>query len=317
MKLLNKLVNRYLGIGILFMTVILLTPNNVVTEIGLGNITVNSEAYADAVMSKASRLYEFGENALGPPDGLYAIVSLVGYEEAYLTLDMGEGEDIVDRSGMDFKVVAQGGRYIVLVGDPDQPLKRLGDGSGNKSFDLASVNLFNARYIQIQFLSGADVEIDAIEAINYITGDIETENPRIAGPKDFWIWENQTSIKLTWKTFDATPENYSILINDELANSELWYGSDITYEFSCYEFSWPPIGEIQVTIILYDAFGNHAEDSVTIEIRPLSTTTPSTSTPISTTTTTPTTVEMNYLVLVLLLGIAFALVWRRLILRRR
>ncbi|MFQ5822236.1 MAG: hypothetical protein ACE5I5_19835, partial [Candidatus Heimdallarchaeota archaeon] len=130
-------------------------------------------------------------------------------------------------------------------------------------------------------------------------------------------WENQTSIKLTWKTFDATPENYSILINDELANSGLWDGSDITYEFSCYEFSWPPIGEIQVTIILYDAFGNHAEDSVTIEIRPLSTTTPSTSTPISTTTTTPITVEMNYLVLALLLGIALALVWRRLILWRR
>jgi len=197
MKLLNRQANRYLGVWILFVTVILLTPTTVVSEIGFGNITINSDAYADAVMGKASNLYEYGENALGPPDGLYAIVGLVGYEEAYLTLDMGEGEDIVDRSGMDFTVVAQGGRYVVSVGDPDQPLKRLGDGSGNKSFDLASVNFINARYVQIQFLSGADIEIDAIEAINYITGDIETENPRIAGPKDFWIWENQTSIILT------------------------------------------------------------------------------------------------------------------------
>ena len=317
MKLLNRLVNRNLGVWILFVTIILLSPAPTTAVFEVKNIIVNGDAYADAVMSKASRLYEFGENALGPPDDQFAIVSLVGYEEAYLTLDMGVGEDIVDESGMDFTVVAQGGRYIVSVGDPDQSLKRLGDGSGNKSFDLASVNFFNARYVQIQFLSGADVEIDAIVAINYITGDIETENPRIAGPKDFWIWENQTTIKLTWKTFDATPENYSILINEELAESGLWDGSDITYEFSCYEFSWPPIGEIQVTIILYDAFGNHAEDSVTIEIRPLSTTTPSTSTPVSTTTTTPTTIEMNYLVLALLLGIALALVWRRLILRRR
>jgi len=309
MKLFNKLVNRYLGIGILFITVILLTPNNAVTEIGSGNITSNGDAYADAVMSKSSRLYEFGENALGPPDGLNAIVSLVGYEEAYLTLDMGGGEDIVDRSGMDFTVVAQGGRYIVSVGDPDQPLKRLGDGSGNKSFDLASVNLFNARYVQIQFISGADVELDAIVAINYITGDIDTENPRIAGPKDFWIWENQTAIKLTWKTFDATPENYSILINEELTDSGLWDGSDITYEFS-----WSTIGEIQVILILSDGSGNRAEDPVSIEIQPLPTTT---ITPITSKTITPTTVEMNYPVLILLVGIALALVWRRFILRKR
>ncbi len=302
MKLLKRLANRNLWVWILFVIIVLLTPTSATAVSKVKNITVNGDAYANAVMSKSSRLYEFGENAIGPPDGQFAIVSLVGYEEAYLTLDMGEGEDIVNRSGMDFKVVAQGGRYIVSVGDPDQPLKRLGDGSGNKSFDLASVNLFNARYIQIQWISGDDVELDAIVAINYITGDIDTENPRIAGLKDFWIWENLTSIKLTWKTFDATPENYSILINDELANSGLWDGSDITYEFS-----WSTIGEIQVTIILYDAFGNHAEDTVAIEIRPLSTII----------TTTPTTIEMNYLVLALLLGIALALVWRRLIQQRR
>ncbi|MFQ6126983.1 MAG: hypothetical protein ACE5R6_20600 [Candidatus Heimdallarchaeota archaeon] len=313
MKLLNRPTNRNLGVWILFVTIniLLLASNTVVSEVK--NITINSDAYADSVIRDASKSYTLGEYALGPPDGQFALIS-INYEEGYLTLDMGEGEDIVDGNGNDFIVVAQGGRYITWVSyGPGELFKKFSVGNGNQSFDLASVNLFNARYVQIQWSSGDDIELDAIVAINYITGEIDIENPRIAGLENFWIWENQTSTTLTWQTFDATPHNYSILINGELTDSGPWDGSDITYEFS-----WPNIGEVQVTLLLYDTYGNHAEDSVTIEIRPLPTptTTPSFYTPESTTIT-PTTVEMNYLVLALLLGIALVLIWRRLLFQRR
>jgi len=265
---------------------------------------------------KEASFGELEENALGPPDGQFALVGLFGYAAGYLTLDMGQGEDIVNGDGMDFKVVTQGGRYIVFVGDPDQPLKKLGEGRGNQSFDLASVNFFNARYVKIQFLSGADVEIDAVVAINYVTADTDMESPMVSGPDDFEIQEG-TSITLNWRTFDATPKNYSILFNEELLDSGSWDGSDITYEFL-----WSTSGEVHIMLILYDSFGNYVEDSVVIKVLPApattstATSTPSTtSTPVSTSTT-PTTAEMNYSVLVLLMGTILALVWRIYILRK-
>ncbi len=310
----RRLLSRKIAILTLVLAILPLTLNPIITE--AESISVN-DAYANSFINNESYLYKYGENALGPSDGEFAIIT-IDYDEGYLTVDMGEGEDIVDGSGMDFTVVAQGGRYIVSVSNPGQPMKRLGNGNGNQSYDLASLNLFNARYVKIQFLSGVDVEIDAIVAINFITGDSENENPRIYGPEDFEVREN-TSITLTWRTFDVTPKNYSILFNNKLIDSGPWDGSDIFYEFI-----WSTSSEIQITLILFDGFGNRAEDSVIIEIRPNPSTTPTTTRSTTPTTSTsvstaspPSTAEMNYVGLVLLLGITLALAWRSLIQQKR
>ena len=72
----------------------------------------------------------------------------------------------------------------------------------------------------------------------------------------------QTSVTLKWEVRDLTPWNYTILINHLLIKSSLWNGSDIIFTFNS-----PTISEIQVTLILYDIFGNNANDRVVIEIR--------------------------------------------------
>ena len=43
----------------------------------------------------------------------------------------------------------------------------LGEGHGNSSFDLANVNLTQVRYLQIVYLEGTEVELDAVVAINF------------------------------------------------------------------------------------------------------------------------------------------------------
>ncbi|MFX0092559.1 MAG: hypothetical protein ACFFBD_12415 [Candidatus Hodarchaeota archaeon] len=69
---------------------------------------------------------------------------------------------------------------------------------------------------------------------------------------------------LTWNASDATPLNYSILVNDSLVASGPWNGSDIQFVFS-----WSTIGMIQVTLYLFDIFGNYAFNTVIIQIRSL------------------------------------------------
>ena len=43
----------------------------------------------------------------------------------------------------------------------------VGEGSGNFSFDLAEVGMEQARYIQLVWLSGVDVEVDAVMALHF------------------------------------------------------------------------------------------------------------------------------------------------------
>ncbi|MFX0199312.1 MAG: hypothetical protein ACFFCW_24580, partial [Candidatus Hodarchaeota archaeon] len=47
------------------------------------------------------------------------------------------------------------------------PLTLLGEGFGNKSFDLASIGLTQARYIQIVYIAGEEVELDAVMAVYF------------------------------------------------------------------------------------------------------------------------------------------------------
>ena len=141
-------------------------------------VSVNlGDAYADSVITGASMWYWDEEYALGPPDGKFARLFL-GYGNGHVTLDMGIDEEILDGNGVDFIVYARGGEYAVFVGNnlsapmPVRnqvlaPLTLLGNGVGNTSFDVARVNLTQARYIQIVYLAGEEVELDAVEAVHF------------------------------------------------------------------------------------------------------------------------------------------------------
>ncbi|MFX1513362.1 MAG: hypothetical protein ACFFCQ_12315, partial [Promethearchaeota archaeon] len=134
----------------------------------------------------------------------------------------------------------------------------------NQSFDLADVEFLSVRYIQVEYHSGEDIRLDAILAINYNKPERDTEIPLITGLDDYWYWENQIEITLTWDVFDATPWNYSILINGQYIEVGHWNGSDITFTII-----GAVKGKIEITLILYDVFGNRNEDLVIIEIRAL------------------------------------------------
>ena len=132
------------------------------------------DAYADSVITEASMWYTDGEFALGPPDIKYAHLYF-GYGNGHVTLDMGADEEIIDGRGADFTVHARGGEYAVfvsnnlsaplLVGNQmSAPLILLGEGIGNTQFDLANSDLPQVRYIQIVYLIGDEVEIDAVVA---------------------------------------------------------------------------------------------------------------------------------------------------------
>ena len=148
------------------------------------------DAYADSVVTAVSMWYFFGENALGPPDGAFTRL-YAGYGNGHVTLDMGLGEEIIDGNGVDFTVYARGGEYVVFVGNNlsvpqlvenqmSVPLISLGEGIGNKSFDLASTSWVQARYIQIVYLKGEEVELDAVVAIYF------NQPPRPASNLDRW-----------------------------------------------------------------------------------------------------------------------------------
>jgi len=130
------------------------------------------DAYADSVVTEASMWYYDGKNALGPPDGKFTLLYL-GYGNGHVTLDMGQDEEVLDGAGVDFQVYTRGGAYNVFVGSNLSapmlvgnqilaPLRLLGRGSGNSHFNLENVSLDSVRYIQIVYLTGEEVELDAI-----------------------------------------------------------------------------------------------------------------------------------------------------------
>ena len=229
------------------------------------------DKYADDFVPDMSSWFDNGQNAIGAPNGEFALIYL-DYGNGYLTLDMGINEEILDGDGTDFTIIAQGGNYTVSVSSTlSSPLFLLGQGDGNQSFDINGTGLTAIRYVRVMYHSGPAVELDAIAAINYdiLTGD---ESPPTINPvQDQWIWENQTSIELVWESSDATPWNYTIYVNQSIDETGPWYGSNIRYIFHPQSR-----GTWEIILILYDAYENHAVDSVWIEVR--STDSPTTNT---------------------------------------
>jgi len=220
------------------------------------------DPYVDAIVTSQSEVYINGSNAIGAPDG--AVVMLFeDYVAGYITLDMGENEEITDGTGFDFEVIASGSNYSVYIGNSlDVTMELLGRGYGNKSFDISSSSYDVVRYIRIQLFIGVLVNIDAIVAINSDLPPIEDDPPDITALEDTEMFLSDNNMTLTWTLSDANPWTYEIFINDTLDETDWWEGESIEYSFEPTQ-----VGFYQVTIIAYDAFGNMASDTVLIEVK--------------------------------------------------
>ena len=129
-------------------------------------INYKNDSYANELVEELSYSYTNGSGALGAPDGFYCQV-FSDYSNGIITLDMGNNEQILNGVDDDFNVIAGQGLYRIKVGNNlSQPFIIIGTAEGNQSFDLASIGLEETRYIQIEYISGLYVEIDAIDA-NY------------------------------------------------------------------------------------------------------------------------------------------------------
>jgi hypothetical protein len=220
------------------------------------------DPYVDAYLPNFSDLYYSGENAIGAPDGEYTNLVL-GYTNGYITLDMGFQEEIIDKAGKDFTVVAGSGTYSVWISnDPLIPFVFLDSGSGTQGFDLATSAFDQVRYLRIEYVSGVIVELDAIVALHYNEPEWDNEPPMIISPGDFWVWDDQLEVTVRWNVSDQLPNNYSIFVNGDLFFSSDWNGSDIISSIPISGLS-----ELNVTLVVFDLMLLKAEDTIRIEVR--------------------------------------------------
>ncbi|MFW9805329.1 MAG: hypothetical protein ACFFFK_01210, partial [Candidatus Thorarchaeota archaeon] len=237
---------------------------NVYTAVEIFWLTILShpgDRYANDVIETRSDWYLNSDDALGAPDSVFATI-YVGYATGYLTLDMGENEEIVDGPSYDFTVYASGDEYSVFV-SPSLTVDFLfiGTGTGTRSFDLSSSGLSEVQYVKITLISGVSVEIDSIEAINYNTPPGDTSPPYLEIIGDWFRIQYGSSAHLMWFASDESPWNYEIYENSSLVLSDSWNGSDIHYLFEPSDVGW-----WNVTLVVYDAFDNVAIDTVGIDV---------------------------------------------------
>ena len=218
------------------------------------------DPYGDAVVTSQSIWFEDGNNSLNAPDGLYTKI-LEEYGAGYITIDMGAGEEIIDGSGDDFSIIATGGTYAVSVtNDLDDPLINLQTGTGNHSYDLSDFGIASVRYVRITYVSGGYVDLDAIVAVNYNRPITDDTSPTIYGPTNQTIAVG-SHLLLNWTARDQTPWNYTIYLNGVEVDNGLWGLSNITYSLTP-----STVGQLNVTIIVYDMFGNYAIDVIFIQV---------------------------------------------------
>ncbi len=220
-----------------------------------------ADPYADAVVYSLSDVYLDEENALGAPDNESCRL-IETYTHGYLTLDMGENEEVLNQNGDDFRVYTSGGEYQIWIGnDIENPFTYLGTATGNSSFNIASVSFSSVRYIKVQYISGAYLDLDAIEAFYYNEPEWDSYPPVIQHLMNLEVEKRDEFVILTWVAFDSNPLNYSISIDGSTFQSGDWSGGIINCTIPL-----TTIGEIYVTLTLFDAFENSANTWVTITV---------------------------------------------------
>ena len=217
------------------------------------------DAYANSVVTSRSAWYSNGDNALGPPDNVNATI-YVDYGYGYMTLDMGYGEEVIDGSGNDFSVIAAGSYRVGVAATPESAVEYFSYVNDTHDFDLDTVGLDSARYIQIELYMGDIVNLDSIVAIHYNVPS-DSEDPTITPIDDVTLQVGQYNTTLQWTVDDENPLNYTIFIDGVVDFSDEWDGSNIDY-MAVFDAA----GTYNVTLLLFDAFGNHASDSVMITV---------------------------------------------------
>ncbi|MHA1200581.1 MAG: hypothetical protein ACTSQF_14785, partial [Candidatus Heimdallarchaeaceae archaeon] len=221
-----------------------------------------SDPYANEFLASNSFFYYNGESAEGSADDEFAVITM-SYSFGTVTLDMGENEEILNGEGDDFWVIAKGGEYSVKVSNSlATHFTFLSYGTGNQSLDLETIGLTEIRYVQIVYNSGANIQLDALEAINYRILKKESEPPYIAPHADISVYNNQSLVEFAWSVNDSSPWNYSIYIDNNLVFSYPWRGFSII----SYYLETSQTGIFEIRLKLYDLFGNFAEDSFLLEI---------------------------------------------------
>ncbi|MFW9888919.1 MAG: hypothetical protein ACFFER_12095, partial [Candidatus Thorarchaeota archaeon] len=175
-------------------------------------------------------------------------------------------EEIVNGPGNDFTIIARGGNYSVFVQPTyDSSPSLIGRTNGTHSFDLDDLSTEQVQYVRVEHFVGDTIELDAIEAINYIVPTSDIYDPQILGPQDVWVWANQSLIQLEWKASDNTPNNYTVLVNGSAVEYSPWDGSDLLISITN-----PGTGFWNITLLLYDLSENWASDGVILEVRAVS-----------------------------------------------
>jgi len=220
-----------------------------------------ADPYADEIVPSLSDVYYNGENALGEPDN--ETCQLVEtYTHGYITVDMGEFEEILNQNGDDFYVYASGDEYQVWVGnDIESQFEYLGSATGNEGFNLGLISFDSARFVRIQFTSGVFVNVDAIEALYYNVPVWDIYPPFIHHKPNIEVLRSQRNVELKWVVWDSNPLNYSIYVDDGIFQQGDWSGNPISCNIPLIR-----IGEIDVRMILFDTFGNYAETQLTITV---------------------------------------------------
>ncbi|MHA1199845.1 MAG: aryl-sulfate sulfotransferase [Candidatus Heimdallarchaeaceae archaeon] len=220
-----------------------------------------ADPYADAIVASLSDVYLEGENALGAPDNESCRL-IETYTHGFITLDMGEQEEVLNHNGDDFQVYTSGGEYQIWIGnDVESPFTYLGSGTGNSSFNIDSVSFSSVRYIKVQYTLGDYLDLDAIEAFYYNEPEWDSYPPVVQHLMGIEAKKTDEFAVLIWVAFDSNPFNYSIHVDGLLFQLGDWNGSIIN--------STIPLtrtGEILVELTLFDAFGNSAFTWVRINV---------------------------------------------------
>lgn len=245
------------------LTLVLFLDDQSVSDTSLISIVLDKgDPYADDLIEGRSQWYRFGENVIGAPDDSYTTVFL-DYENGFITLDMGEHEEIIDGTGDDFTIFARGDEYRVSVGDSlDTTFQTLGHYSGITSLDISTTSLDQVRYVRIDLFIGDSFEVDAIEAINYNVPYSDIDPPIIYTLEDRVMYMGDQYLLLNWSAFDVTPWSYEVYVNSSLLDLGWWYGSNVSYNFTP-----ASVGYWNITILFRDAFDNLAIDQLIVEVR--------------------------------------------------
>jgi predicted metal-dependent phosphoesterase TrpH len=177
------------------------------------------DPYADDVVDYQGISAGSPDNILGPP---YRGKVPANWEDygarietgGYLVLDMGEGEDIIDREGYDLyieEVDSEDGTgsddpYHVYVSEDTTTWVSLGEGRGDSYFELNGI-LDQVRYIKIE-VSELNAEIEAVET-NFIDPNVDwvVDHSGMSSGYPRYVLGSPTLGRI-----GDPPENYSVRI---------------------------------------------------------------------------------------------------------